>query len=148
MPDAIDREIINSLQGGFPISQTPFKDVAEKLEIEEEDLIARIGHMLEEGKLSRFGPMYNAESMGGAFCLCAIAAPAEDLERVIAAVNEFDEVAHHYERTHSLNLWFVLATETPSGIERIAKEIEDATNCKVHLFPKLEEFFIGFKVSV
>jgi DNA-binding Lrp family transcriptional regulator len=41
--------------------------------------------------------------------LCACHAPADRLEAVIEAINAFPEVAHNYERTHHLNLWFVLA---------------------------------------
>lgn len=148
MLDAIDRKIINSLQGGFPLSETPFQETAERLELEERTVIERIGLMLETGSLSRFGPMYDAESMGGAFCLCAMSVPEPELETAIAAINGFDEVAHHYERTHTLNLWFVLATGTPEEVDTVAGKIESVCKHKVHLFPKLEEYFIGFKVAV
>ena len=44
-------------------------------------------------------------------------------------------------------MWFVLATETEAGIGRTARAIEQATGLTVLLFPKLEEFFIGFRVA-
>ena len=62
-------------------------------------------------------------------------------------VNAHPQVAHNYERTHALNMWFVLATDTPEGITRTAQAIEDETGLKVMLFPKLEEYFIGFRVQ-
>ena len=62
-------------------------------------------------------------------------------------VNAHPEVAHNYERTHRLNMWFVLATETPEGITAAADAIEEETGIKVLRFPKLQEFYIGFRVA-
>lgn len=56
-------------------------------------------------------------------------------------------VAHNYERSHRLNVWFVLACETPDGIAGVANEIEAETGLPVLRFPKLREFFIGFRVD-
>jgi len=97
--------------------------------------------------LTRSGPFFDAAAMGGAFCLCAMAVPADRFDEIADAVNAFDEVAHNYERDHALNMWFVLATETPEAIEATARSIEAATGCDVLLFPKLEEYFIGFRVA-
>ena len=44
-------------------------------------------------------------------------------------------------------MWFVLATETPEGIAAAADAIEAATGLTVLRFPKLREFFIGFRVA-
>jgi hypothetical protein len=44
-------------------------------------------------------------------------------------------------------MWFVLATLTPEKIEAVAHEIELETGLHVLRLPKLEEFFIGFKVA-
>jgi hypothetical protein len=62
-------------------------------------------------------------------------------------VNAHPEVAHNYERAHRLNMWFVLATETPEGIAKAAREIERETGLKVLLFPKEREFFVHFRVA-
>ena len=70
--DALDRRIINELQGGFPVCEYPFREVADRLGSNESELIARIKAMLDEGLLTRFGPMFHAEHMGGALSLCAM----------------------------------------------------------------------------
>ncbi len=97
--------------------------------------------------ITRFGPFLDAAAIGGAFCLCAIAVPEADFERVAAAVNAYPEVAHNYARSHRLNMWFVLATETTEGIAKAADSIEAETGLKVLRFPKLREFFVGFRVA-
>lgn len=85
--------------------------------------------------------------MGGAFCLCALSAPQADFDRIAALVNAHPEVAHNYARDHALNMWFVLATATPEGIAETAGRIEAETGLTVWRFPKLREFFIGFRVA-
>jgi len=147
MLDATDRLLVNSLQGGFPLEQRPFAIVADHLGLEEDEVVARIGRLVASGVLSRFGPMYDAERMGGAVCLCAMAVPGDRFEAVAETVNSFSEVAHNYERRHALNMWFVLATETPAGIAEAAARIEAATGLPLHLFPKEREFFVGMRVE-
>ncbi|WP_338547844.1 Lrp/AsnC family transcriptional regulator [Roseovarius phycicola] len=145
--DDIDRQIINTLQGGFPLSSRPYAEFAQTLDLTEEELIARLRAMKDAGVITRFGPFLDAAAMGGAFCLCAIAAPEDQFEAVTEAVNTFPEVAHNYKRTHRLNMWFVLATETEAGITEAADAIEAATGHTVFRFPKLKEFFVGFRVA-
>ena len=145
--DDIDRRIVNALQEGFPLSPRPYAEAAQRLGLSEDDLISRLKHLLETRAITRFGPFLDAAAMGGAFCLCAMAVPAERFEAVMIQVNARPEVAHNYERAHRLNMWFVLATETPEGIGQVAREIEGETGLKVLLFPKEREFFVGFRVA-
>jgi len=145
--DDLDRRIINVLQEGFPLVTSPFAAVAAKIGIPESELIARLQRLAETGVVTRFGPFLDAAAMGGAFCLCALSAPADRFEEIAGIVNGFPQVAHNYEREHALNMWFVLATESPEEIDSTALRIEQATGLAVLRFPKLEEFFIGFRVA-
>ncbi len=145
-PDCIDRRIINALQEGFPLSSQPYAEVAAELDLSEGELIERLARLRNSGTITRFGPFFDAAAMGGAFCLCAMNVPADRFEAVTELVNAHSEVAHNYERAHQLNMWFVLATETPEGIEAAACGIEQETGLEVLRFPKLEEFFIGFRM--
>ena len=144
--DELDRAIVNALQGGFPISDEPYREVAETLGIAEAELIARLGRLLESKTLTRFGPMFQVERMGGAFVLAALAVPEADYERIAEQVNALPEVAHNYRREHALNMWFVLATETPEGVAAAIDRIERATGLQVYAFPKLKEYFVEMKL--
>jgi len=146
--DALDRRIINELQVGFPVCEYPYREVAERLGSNESELIARIKAMLDEGLLTRFGPMFHAEHMGGALSLCAMSVPEDDFETVAATVNAFPEVAHNYQRDHDMNMWFVLATETPAALQAAIDGIEKQTGLKVFNLPKLEEFHVGLHFRV
>lgn len=147
MIDAIDRAIINALQGSFPITDRPYAAAAAELGLAEGELISRLDRLLQSGVLSRFGPMFNADRLGGAFCLCACAVPPERFDEVVAAINAHPEVAHNYERLHALNVWFVLATERPEQIDEVLTKIKEETGLEVHAFPKIEEFFIGMRIE-
>lgn len=146
--DAEDRAIINNLQGGFPVSERPFADAATTLGLSEDELIGRIGRLLDDGLLTRFGPMYHAERLGGALSLAAMKIPAVDFDRVAKLVNAFPEVAHNYAREHEFNMWFVLATEEPQRIVEVIAEIERRTGYQVYNMPKLDEYFVGLRFEV
>lgn len=145
--DSTDRALINRLQDGLPLQHAPFAQIASDAGISEADVVDRITRLREIGAITRFGPFLDAEAMGGAFCLCAMAVPSERFEEVMTLVNAHPEVAHNYERQHRLNMWFVLACEKPEGIAESAARIEGETGLKVLRFPKLKEFFIGFRVE-
>ncbi len=146
--DDTDRHIVNALQGGFPLTERPFHAEAGLLGIPEGELIARLRGMLEAGLLTRFGPLYNIDRMGGSFCLCALTAPADRFDEIADIVNGFAEVAHNYERDHRLNMWFVLALERPEDVPELVERIEEATGLQVFAFPKEAEYFVEFKVSL
>jgi len=145
--DTIDRAIINTLQNGFPICPSPYKKVAQSLGLTEQDLIERIQVLLDNGTLSRFGPMYHAEQMGGALTLAALKVPKDNFDNIAEIINAFPEVAHNYAREHALNMWFVLATETPEKIQQVINDIEAQTKLKVYNMPKEHEYFVGLKLE-
>ncbi|WP_374422333.1 Lrp/AsnC family transcriptional regulator [Paracoccus sp. (in: a-proteobacteria)] len=145
--DAMDRQILNRLQDGFPLTPHPFDDAAAPLGLTGDQLIERLSRLREIGAITRFGPFFDAAAMGGDFCLCALTASQGDFDRIADLVNAHPEVAHNYARDHELNMWFVLATPTPEGIAETAARIEAETGLTVWRFPKLQEFFIGFRVQ-
>ena len=146
--DQLDKAIINRLQDGFPICDRPYRVVADELGTTESILFSRLQALLDNGYLSRFGPMYHAEQLGGGLTLAAMKIPEDDFERVNAIVNGFDEVAHNYQRTHAFNMWFVLATETPEGVADICQQITAASGYPVYNMPKQKEFYIGLRFQL
>jgi DNA-binding Lrp family transcriptional regulator len=144
--DALDRKLVNRLQDGIEPVSRPFAALSRELGLSEDEIVSRLARLRESGVLTRFGPMFDAARMGGAYCLCAMIVPEERFAEVTDAVNAFDEVAHNYRREHRFNMWFVLATENDSGIGEAADAIEAKTGIKVYRFPKEAEFFIELKV--
>ena len=145
--DDIDKVIINRLQRGFPVCESPFRQVAEQLGMAEADLLSRLQNLLADGVLSRFGPMYHAEQMGGALTLAALKVPDQRYDEVTEIVNAFPEVAHNYARSHALNMWFVLATEQPQQVQNVIDAIERQTGLTVYNMPKISEYYVGLQLE-
>ncbi len=144
--DELERAIVNRLQGGFPLAARPFAAAAAGLGTTEAALLEKLGAMLAAGTLTRFGPMYDAERLGGAFTLCAMRVPGDDFERVAALVNAHPEVAHNYARAHAYNLWFVLAAASREAIAPVIAAIEAETGYRVLDLPREQEYFIDLRL--
>ena len=144
--DARDRELIDALHGGFPVAERPYAAVANELGMDEHEVIERLTRLLDTKVLTRFGPLYDAAGLGGAFTLAAMSVPEERFDAVADIVNSFPEVAHNYRRDHALNMWFVVATETRDGIAETLERIEERTGLAVLDLPKESEYFLELRL--
>ena len=156
---ALDRGIINAFQGGFPVTERPFEPAAAALrehgvDVTGPELCERVRELDEEGILSRFGALVNAEEIGGAASLVAMHAPEDRYEEIAETVNEFTAVAHNYEREHPhLNMWFVVSVadhpnpdkDGTDRVEEVLADIEAATGQETYNLPKVQEFHVGAK---
>lgn len=145
--DATDRLLLRALQDGLPLEPRPFAIIAAQLGLEEGEVIARLQQLCADGTLSRFGPMFDAERLGGAVTLCAMAVPAHRFDEVAAIVNSFPEVAHNYARTGRFNMWFVLAVLDPREIPATIARIEAKTGLAVLNLPKVEEYHLNLRLE-
>ncbi|WP_367996768.1 Lrp/AsnC family transcriptional regulator [Haloferax volcanii] len=147
----LDRAIVNAFQGGFPVVERPFEPAAAALrergvDVSAADLCERVRTLDEEGVLSRFGALVNAEEIGGTATLVAMHAPPERFDEVAEQVNDHREVAHNYEREHPhLNMWFVVSVADESRVEEVLGDIEDETGQATYNMPKRHEFHVGAK---
>jgi len=149
--DRLDRAVVNAFQGGFPVVERPFEPAAAALrergvEVTAEELVERVRRLDEEGVLSRFGPLVDAEAIGGTATLVAMHAPPEEFDEVADLVNAHREVAHNYQREHPhLNMWFVLSVADESEVDRVLAEIEAETGQPTYDMPKRREFRVEAK---
>jgi DNA-binding Lrp family transcriptional regulator len=149
--DRTDRAILNAFQGGFPVCERPFEPAAAALrergvDVTAEELLGRVQRLDEEGVISRFGALVNAEAIGGTATLVAMHAPPEQFDEVAEQVNTHREVAHNYEREHPhLNMWFVVSVADPEEVDRVLDDIEEETGQPTYNMPKEREFHVGAK---
>ena len=142
------RDFINRFQGGFPLAGRPYARAAELLGSTEQVLIRTIRGLLEDGYLSRFGPIYDASRLGGAQTLAAMSVPDASFTEVADQVNALPEVAHNYRREHRLNMWFLIAVPNPGASAETLERIERLTGLSVYDFPKQHEFFLGLWLNL
>ena len=137
----LDRSLLNDFQQDFPLSPTPYGDIARSLGISEEEVLARLAALKRDGAISRVGAVVRPNTVGVS-TLAALAAPPEELESVAAIVNGYAEVNHNYEREHRLNLWFVVTAPDAARLTAVLDEIAARTGCEVLSFPLVEDYHI------
>ena len=113
--DVLDRRLLDDFQRAFPLCESPFAAIGERLGCGADEVIARLEALERRSVISRLGPVF-APGRIGASTLAAMAVPPERLGAVAECVNRFPAINHNYEREHELNLWFVAAA--PSARER------------------------------
>lgn len=145
MLDQVDKDIINAFQGGFPVAKRPFREAAEEIGIGEEEIIERIRRLDEEGYLSRFGAIIDANEIGGTATLVAMKVPEDRFEEVAEIVNGKIEVSHNYKRDHEFSMWFVVSVEDEDRVEGVLDEIEEETGLRTYNMPKTREFKLEAK---
>nr|MBF0684084.1 AsnC family transcriptional regulator [Pseudomonas sp.] len=146
--DDLDRRLINRLQYGLPLVNRPWQALADELKSDSQTLRDRVQALLDDGTLTRFGPMFDIDRLGGAFTLAALSVPEERFEAVAQQLEAMPEVAHNYRREHAWNMWFVLGCTTPDGIAETIARIEAQTGLPVLNLPKEETYHVGLHFSV
>ncbi|WP_431702844.1 Lrp/AsnC family transcriptional regulator [Pseudomonas sp. BR20] len=146
--DELDRRLINRLQHGLPLVRQPWQQVAEELHSHPSELLDRLYALLEDGVLTRFGPMFDIERLGGAFTLAALAVPEGQFDAVAEQLNALPQVAHNYRREHRWNMWFVLACATAQELADTLSRIEALTGLAVLNLPKEHTYHVGLYFPV
>jgi DNA-binding Lrp family transcriptional regulator len=143
-----EASLLNRLQDGLSIEESPFLQLANDFNLSESELLSIIEKKLLDGSLTRFGPMFNVEKFGGEFTLVAMKVPEDQFHEVTKVVNAHVEVAHNYRREHALNMWFVTATDSKKATEEVLETIESETGLKTFAMPKLEEYFLDLRFKL
>ncbi|MGB2862402.1 MAG: hypothetical protein WBC05_03675 [Sedimentisphaerales bacterium] len=127
----IERRILAVLQGGFPRSETPYKDMAELVGIDTKRLLAVLDNWKHEGKLRRIGSIvdhFKVGLSGGA--MVAWRVEPERIEQVGTTLAGFKEVTHAYERKIAENWPFNLYTMVHGAdiqeVEQIVERMSQA----------------------
>lgn len=144
----LEQKLLNDFQRDLSLSATPYADMAEQLDVSEEEVLQSIKSLQERGVISRVGPVFRPNRIGVS-TLAAMAIPAEDLECVARIVSAFPEVNHNYERDHEFNLWFVVTASSEEHLDIVLYEIEQHAEYPLMSLPMLDDYFIdlGFKLD-
>lgn len=123
----LDRRVISTIQGGFPVKARPYAVLAEALDATETEVLASVKRMKAEGVIRRIGAIFDSHRLGYRSTLCAIAVPEARIDEVAALISEYHNVTHNYEREDRYNVWFTLIAPTAARIEAILDEIAERT---------------------
>ena len=121
--DEINSRILRELQDSFPLSERPYKVVADRLQIPGEELWGRIQSMLDEGVIRRMGASFDSNKLGFCSTLAAVSVKPELVDRAAETISRFPEVTHNYLRDGVFNIWFTMIAVDEERIEDVLDEI-------------------------
>ncbi len=105
-PDPRDRQVLSAIEDGLPLVETPYREVAERLGLPEETVIARLSHMIESGIVSRFGCVVRHARLGyHANAMAVWDIPDELVSDVTASFARHPSVTLCYRRPRRLPVW-------------------------------------------
>lgn len=135
MIDALDKKIIQLIQGDLPLDQSPFARLAERIGLSETELIERIVALKEKGVIRRFGATLRHQEAGfSSNAMVAWIVPEERIQEVGKTLAGFQEVTHCYERRPQkdlkYNLYTMIHGEDKEGCYGIAEKMSQKVGIK------------------
>jgi len=122
-----EKRILEALQSGLPLEETPFAPAAEKLGLSESELLNTVQSLKSRGFIRRLGGIFDSRALGMSSTLCAARVPEADCAAFARAVNRYVEVTHNYRRDGLYNIWFTLTARDDKHLNHIIDEIKRET---------------------
>ena len=131
--DETNKKILNTIQTNFPIHSRPYKVIAKKLDITEEQLLKRVGTMKDTMLIRRIGANFSPDKLGYHSTLCAAKVPEDKIKLFTKTVNSYPGVTHNYKRDHKFNVWFTFIAPSTEIIQQNLDQISKTTGVKTIL---------------
>ena len=149
--DDTDKQLLNLLQGQFPIARRPFAHVAELAGLTEDDVIERVQYLLDKRIIREVTPIFDTRALGYESMLVAAKVDSEHPHRAAKVINSHPGVTHNYLRNHDFNLWFTLAVEpdSPLGMQGTLDVLAERTGAEsIRQLPTLKLFKIRMDLEM
>ena len=149
--DDLDRRLLNLMQGSFPIEARPFAAVARDAGISEDEVLTRVGRLVEERIIREVTPIYDTRALGYRSMLVAAKVDAGNPHRAARLINAHPGVSHNYLRDHDFNLWFTIAVEPDStlGLDGTLDALQRETGAEsIRQLPTLKLFKIRMDLEM
>ncbi len=131
--DEKNKKILNNIQVDFPIHSRPYKIIAQRLGLSEDELIIRIKQMKEDMLIRRIGGNFSPDKLGYHSTLCAAKVPEDKINLFTKTINAYSGVTHNYKRDHEFNIWFTFIASSVEIIKTNLKQIIKVTGVETIL---------------
>ena len=131
----IEKRIVRELQGDIPLLQRPFRSIADRIGIEEEELLAKLREFRDRGVIRRLSAILRHRNLGiSANAMGAWRVPENRAEEVGTKMAAFSQVSHCYQRPTRpgwpYSLFTMIHGRTAKDCEEIAESISQDTGIK------------------
>ena len=128
---SLDKKIISRLQENISIIETPYKEIAEELNMDEEELICKIKAYTKSGILKRIGAiLYHRKAGFNANAMVVWKVDNRDINKIGEYMASIKEVSHCYERKPcafwDYNLYTMIHEKDRESCNEIIEKISDS----------------------
>ena len=143
------QQLLDLFQHDFPLSATPYADMARQLGMDEDTLLQLLGELQDQGIVSRVGAVFRPHRVGVS-TLAAMAVPENRLQNIADLISAYPAVNHNYQREHHFNLWFVVTAENPQQLQQTLAHMEQQSGIRILSLPMEKEYHIdlGFPIQL
>jgi DNA-binding Lrp family transcriptional regulator len=127
----MERRILSVLQEGLPISETPYREMAQRIGIETGELLTVLKDWEKQGKLRRIGAIVNHFKVGlpaGAMVVWQV--ESERIVKIGQVFASLKEVSHAYERqtreNWPYNLYTMVHGKSTEEVQQVVKSMSQA----------------------
>jgi len=129
--------------------ERPFLEMANNLEVSEEEVIGRIIQLKKERVIRQISVIFDTRKLGYKSSLVAMRVSPERLSEAAKVINQHPGVSHNYERNHEFNLWFTIAVPPASSIETHVDRLHELSEAEsTRLLPTIRLFKIGVQLDM
>jgi DNA-binding Lrp family transcriptional regulator len=147
--DQIDKELLNLIQVAFPLEPRPFAFLADKLGINEDDVIARLVALKQDKIIRQISMIFDTRALGYKSSLIASRAPEGRVDEVADVISEHPGVSHNYRRNHEFNIWWTIAVPPESSLEDHVQAVHDLAGAEsTRIMQTIKMFKIGVDLDM
>jgi len=146
----MENELLYEMQNAFPMTEKPFKKVAEKLEISEEEILSTVKRLKSEKIIRQTSAIFDTKRLGYKSSLVAFKVQEDNVDKAANIINQHPGVSHNYLRNHDYNIWFTMAVAPDSklGLEKTIEILKIETGAEdAIILPTLKMFKISVKMD-
>jgi siroheme decarboxylase len=136
--DTTDWSILEALQEGIPLVERPYRELAERIGLTEEEFLLRLERLISEGAIRRMGFRLRHHRAGvrGNMMVCW-RVPEERVDEVGRLLAASDAVTHCYERPtlegFPYNVYSMVHAATPEEALRTVEELSERVCLREYL---------------
>jgi DNA-binding Lrp family transcriptional regulator len=143
------KTLLNEVQWSFPLTREPYKAIAEKMGITEEDVIEDLRTCKELGILRQLSAIFDTRHLGYSSALVAAKVDDDRIDEAAAIINAHPGVSHNYKRNNDYNLWYTVAVPPHQSLDAHIDLLHELSGSKVtRKLPTLKLYKIGVKLDM